>query len=78
VGAGPSFSKRDVSRAGVHLAKRLAEVRSGERMALVDESDAADVRAREVVEWWSAEHVEPMLRVYEAVEQLTPSLHLGV
>ena len=74
---GGSFSKREVSRAGAHLAQRLAEVRRGERTALVDESDVADVRAREVVEWWTLEHIEPMLRVYEAVERLAPPLDLG-
>ena len=44
---------------------------------LVDESDVADVRARDVVEWWSAEHVEPMLNVFETVERLAPPLDLG-
>ena len=42
-----------------------------------DESDVADVRARDVVEWWSAEHVEPMLNVFETVERLAPPLDLG-
>jgi hypothetical protein len=73
----PSYSKRDVSRAGAHLAQRLVDVRRGKRVGLVEESDPADVRARDVVEWWSSEHVEPMLRVYETVESLAPPLALG-
>lgn len=74
---GGRFSKREVSRAGEHLADRLSKVRGGERPVLVDESDVADVRARDVVEWWSAEHVEPMLNVFETVERLAPPLDLG-
>lgn len=59
------------------LQRASRKVRTSERAALVDKSDVADVRAREVVEWWSAEHIEPMLRVYETVERRAPPLALG-
>src|ERR1700742_4807730 len=73
----PSFSKGEVSRAGTHLARRLEQVRAGERPALVDAADPGDLHAREVVEWWRDEHDAAVTRVYEAVERVAPPLHSG-
>jgi putative GTP pyrophosphokinase len=70
-------SKREVSRAGEHLATRLDAVRGGERRSLIDPDDASDLRARDVVEWWGAQHVGPMLAVHDVVSAFAPDLRLG-
>jgi hypothetical protein len=62
------YSKREVSRAGRHLAGRLAAARGGDREATIDPTDVDDIHARDVVEWWRSEHVGPMLDVAETVE----------
>jgi len=40
------YSKREVSRAGSHLAERLHAVRRGERTSTVDEGDPDDLRTQ--------------------------------
>lgn len=70
-------SKREVSRAGEHLAGRLEAVRRGERRSLIDADDASDLRARDVVEWWGAQHVGPMLDVHDVVSAFAPNLGVG-
>jgi putative GTP pyrophosphokinase len=70
------YSRREVSRAGDYLARRLREQRRGKRDTIIDPDDAAAVRARDVVEWWRSQHVEPMLAVYETVQRLAPRLDL--
>ncbi len=72
-----SLSKREVSRAGDHLAAQFARMRLGARSSLVEDRDSDDVWARGVVERWRDEHVGPMLNVYEAVERAAPPLDLG-
>jgi putative GTP pyrophosphokinase len=74
--AGDGYSKREVSRAGQHLAERLTAMREGRRPVLIDPEDPADNRAREIVEWWRSQHVEPMLAVRDAVIRLAPQLDL--
>lgn len=64
---GGAFTKGEVRRAGAHLARRMLDVRQGERSELVDEADTQDALAREVVDWWRAQHIQPMLRVAEVV-----------
>lgn len=68
------FSKREASRAGAHLASRLVALRQGNRQSLVDADDPDDVRARDAVEWWRAQHIEPMLVVQEETRMLAPPL----
>lgn len=70
------YSKRQVSRAGRQLAARLEQVRRAERNALVDPSDPSDQRAQDIVEWWQAEHVAPMLAVYDMVANLASQLEV--
>jgi putative GTP pyrophosphokinase len=72
----PSYSKREVSRAGQRLAARLVERRTRPLGGLA-ETDAEDARAREIIEWWRAQHVAPMLDVYETVKALAPLLEVG-
>jgi hypothetical protein len=71
------YSKREVSRAGRVLADRLEALRQGRRTAVVELRDAEAKRARDIVEWWRAEHVGPMLSVYEKVLSVTPELDVG-
>jgi ppGpp synthetase/RelA/SpoT-type nucleotidyltranferase len=71
---GPPYSKRQVSRAGVHLAARLKAVRAGQRLDVVDPEDAADVFALRVVRWWRDEHVGPMSSVRRLVVQSMSSV----
>jgi ppGpp synthetase/RelA/SpoT-type nucleotidyltranferase len=73
----PSYSKREVSRAGQHLANRLRALRRGDRQRLVDPEDSTDVHARAVVEWWRAAHVASMLHVADVVEAVAPELEIG-
>jgi hypothetical protein len=73
----PEFSKREVARAGRHLAERLTAARAAERDFIVDLADPADARARDAIEWWRSEHAEPMLAVYDVVEAAAPPLFLG-
>ena len=70
------YSKRQVSRAGEHLASRLHELRATSRPSLVNETDAEDVLAREVVNWWRDQHLGPMLDVHDAVAELAPPMML--
>jgi putative GTP pyrophosphokinase len=39
--------------------------------------DLDDARARQIVEWWRAQHERPMIEVYEAVKGWAPVLDLG-
>jgi putative GTP pyrophosphokinase len=71
------YSKRDVSRAGQALAARLEEQRHGKRASLIEPGDVEGEEARDVVEWWLAQHVEPMLEVYDVVQRIAPELNLG-
>jgi hypothetical protein len=71
------YSKREVSRAGRHLAGRLAAARRGDRDVAIDPTDVDDIRARGVLEWWRSAHVGPMLEVAETVESMVPELEVG-
>lgn len=65
-------SKGEINRAGRHLAARLQAVRAGSRQLLVDLDDETDLRARELVEWWRDEHLEPMDETRRIVARMCP------